>query len=119
METIAITATKRSVLGKEVKKLRNAGKLPAVLYGHNVENQQIELSERDFAKVFKTAGESTLIDLVVDGKTQKVLIHDVQNHYLTEKPVHVDFYAINMAEKIKAKIPLPFLGEAPAVKALG
>jgi len=119
MDQIAITATKRAVSGKEVKKLRNAGKLPAVLYGYDVENQQIEISERDFAKVFKSAGESTLVSLVVEGKAHPVLIHEVQNHYLTDRPIHVDFYAINMAEKVKVKIPIHFNGEAPAVKALG
>ncbi len=119
MEQIAIQATKRAVSGKQVKALRHAGKLPAVLYGHNVETQQIELSEKDFGKVFKQAGESTLVNLVVDGKGQQVLIHDVQNHYLNGQPIHVDFYAINMAEKIKVKVPLHFLHDAPAVKALG
>ena len=119
MEQIAITGTKREVLGKRVKSLRNAGKLPAVLYGHNQTTQGIEISEKDFAKAFKSAGESTLVNLVVDGKSQAVLIHEVQHHYLNGQPIHVDFYAINMAEKIKVKIPLHFLGEAPAVKALG
>ena len=119
MESIAITATKRTVSGRKVKSLRNAGKLPAVLYGHNVENQQIEISEKDFTKAFKLAGESTLINLVVDGKQQPVLIHDVQNHYLNDQPVHVDFYAVNMKEKLKVHVPIHFNGEAPAVKALG
>jgi len=76
-DQIAITATKREVSGKRVKTLRNAGKLPAVLYGHKVETQQIEVAEKDFAKAFKSAGESTLVNLVVDGKSQQVLIHDV------------------------------------------
>ncbi len=119
MENIAITGTKREVSGKRVKSLRTAGKLPAVLYGHNVDNKQIEISEKDFAKAFKTAGESTLINLIVDGKTQPVLIHEVQNHYLNGKPIHVDFYAVNMDEKIKVHVPIHFLGESPAVKALG
>jgi large subunit ribosomal protein L25 len=119
MESIAITATKREVSGKKVKSLRIAGKLPAVLYGHNVETQQIEISEKDFAQAFKSAGESTLIDLAVDGKSQPVLIHEVQHHYLHGKPIHVDFYAVNMTEKIKVKVPVHFNGEAGAVKALG
>ncbi len=119
MEKIAITGTKREVLGKRVKSLRTAGKLPAVLYGHNVENKQIEISERDFAKAFKSAGESTLINLVVDGKTQQVLIHEVQHHYLHGRPIHVDFYAVNMTEKLKVHVPVHFVGESQAVKALG
>ena len=119
MEPIAITATKRTITGKHVSKLRKAGSLPAVLYGHEVETQTIEINERDFAKVLKTAGESTIVNLVVDGKTQPVLIHDVQNHYLTEAPIHVDFFAVNMTEKLKVKVPLHFVGESMAVKSLG
>ena len=119
MSNISIQATKRTVNGKRVKALRNAGKLPAVLYGYNVENQQIELSEKDFTKVFKSAGESTIVNLSVDGKTYPVLIHEVHSHYLNDHPIHVDFYAVNMTEKIKVKVPVHFEGESQAVKALG
>ncbi len=119
MEKIAITASERKVSGKRVKNLRKAGKLPGVLYGHNVTTQQIELDEREFSKAFKQAGESAIIDLVVDGHTKPVLIHEVQNHYLLDHPIHVDFYAVNMAEKLKVHVPIHFIGEAPAVKALG
>ncbi|MBX4205474.1 MAG: 50S ribosomal protein L25 [Candidatus Doudnabacteria bacterium] len=116
---ISLTATKRTVKGKANGKLRKAGKLPAVLYGHKVETSDLELNEREFAKVFKLAGESTLVNLSLDGQSRPVLIHDVQNHYLNDQPIHVDFYAVNMNEKLKATVPLHFEGEAPAVKALG
>lgn len=119
MESIAITATKREVVGKPVEKLRKAGKLPAVLYGHNVKGAQLELNEREFAKVFKQAGESTLVNLTVDGKSQPVLIQEVQRHYLRGNPIHVDFYAVNMSEKLKATVQLHFTGESLAVKSLG
>ncbi|OGE83670.1 MAG: hypothetical protein A3B10_04420 [Candidatus Doudnabacteria bacterium RIFCSPLOWO2_01_FULL_44_21] len=119
MEQILIQATKRVVTGRKVNALRKSGKLPAVLYGHEVDNQPIELNEKDFAKAFKMAGESTIVNLVVDGKTQPVLIHEVQNHYLTGQPIHVDFYAVDMTEKIKVRIPLHFYGDSPAVKAMG
>ena len=103
MENITVTATKRTVSGKQVKTLRTAGKLPAVLYGHNTPTEAIEVAEKDFNKAFKAAGESTLINLVVDGQTRPVLIHEVQHHYLNDQPIHVDFYAVNMDEKIKVK----------------
>jgi large subunit ribosomal protein L25 len=119
MENIAITATKRTVLGKRVKNLRTAGKLPAVLYGHDTDTQEIEVSEKDFSKAFKAAGESTLINLVLDGNTKPVLIYDVQNHYLNDQPIHVDFYAVNMTEKLKVRVPIHFTGESQAVKAMG
>ena len=119
MAQIGITATKRTATGKQAARLRKAGKLPGVLYGHNVDNQQLEVDERDFAKAFKQAGESTIIDVTIDGKAIPALIHEVQHHYLTDEPIHVDFYAINMTEKLKVGVPLRFVGESSAVKALG
>ena len=119
MEKIAIQGTKRETIGKRVKDLRKAGKLPAVLYGFKVGTQHIEISEKDFAKAFKSAGESTIVNLVVDGQTLPVLIHDVQNHYLSDQPIHVDFYAVDMTQKIKVGVPLHYVGESSAVKALG
>ncbi len=119
MEQITLNAAKRTLAGKKAQALFKQGKLPAVLYGHNIANQSIELNEKDFFKVFKKAGESTIVNLVVDGTIQPVLIHDVQRHYLLDHPIHVDFYAVNMSEKLRAKIPLHFIGESNAVKALG
>jgi len=101
-------------------KFRKAGQLPAVLYGHKVQNVALNVDAREFEKVLRKAGESTIIDLITeDGKTHPVLIHDLQRHYLTSAPSHVDFYEVSMTEKLKAKVVLEFLGEAPAVKTLG
>lgn len=101
-------------------KVRKAGQLPAVLYGHNIKNQSLSVSAADFDKVLKKAGESTIIDLVTgDGKAHPVLIHDIQNHYLTSRPIHVDFYEVSMTEKLKTKVTLEFIGESFAVKNLG
>lgn len=119
MAQITINATKRTVSGKPVNKLRKDGKIPAVLYGHKVTAQNIELSALEFMKAFRQAGESTIVTLAVDGQNTPVLIHDVQNHYLTEQPIHIDFYAVNMSEKLTATVPLHFIGESQAVKALG
>jgi large subunit ribosomal protein L25 len=119
MESIGLSANIRTVKGKANEKLRKGGKLPAVLYGHNVQTSDLEINEREFAKVLKQAGESTLVNLTVDGQSRPVLIHDVQNHYLTDKPIHIDFYAVNMDEKLTATVALHFEGEAPAVKTLG
>jgi large subunit ribosomal protein L25 len=119
MAQITINATKRTLTGKPVKRLRNSGKLPAVLYGHNVGSENLELAENEFLKAFRQAGESTIVTLAVDGKNHPVLIHDVHMHYLTDKPIHVDFYAVNMQEKLKATVQIHFVGESQAVKALG
>lgn len=119
MEQITITASKRTILGKLTSRLRKNGKLPAVIYGHGISAQNIEVNEREFQRIFKQAGESTILNLNVDGKSYPVLIQDVQHHFLTENPTHIDFFAVNMSEKLTARIPLVFVGEAPAVKTLG
>jgi large subunit ribosomal protein L25 len=119
MEKITLNAVKRETLGKRVENIRKADKLPAVLYGHGLATQHLEIGGKDFQKTFKKAGENTLISLVVDGKIQPVLIQEVQYHYLKDYPIHVDFYAVRMDEKLKAHIPVHFIGESPAVKALG
>lgn len=103
-----------------VKQLRKHGKLPAVLYGHGLKNQNLTVDAIEFEKTFKKVGESTIINLVTqDGSVHPVLIHDVQYHYLTNRPTHVDFYEVSMTEKLKASVALEFFGESKAVKELG
>lgn len=117
---ITLNAVVRKEMGKQVGKIRQSGKIPAVLYGHKVKNQALAIDKKDFEKVFSKAGESTLIELVVDSqKPRTVLIHDAQRHFLSSQFTHVDFYEVHMTEKIKSKIPIVFVGEAKAVKDLG
>ena len=120
MQKIQIKAEERDVQKTKPQKLRKQGLLPAVLYGHNVKNQALTVNANEFEKLLRMAGESTIVDLETsDGKTHPVLIHEVQLHYLTSRPVHVDFYEVSMTEKLKAKVVLEFTGEAAAVKSLG
>lgn len=119
-QIITLEAQVREVTGKKVKRLRLAGNMPATLYGHNIASQTIAVDARTFEKIYKQAGESTLVDLKVgSGAAVKVLIQDVAKHYITLKPIHADFYQVSMAEKLTADIPVKFIGESPAVKELG
>ena len=120
MGKLQLKAQMRDLKTSKPEKLRKEGILPAVLYGHKVQNQALSINAREFDRVLKKAGESTIVDLVTDdGKNHPVLIHEVQTHYLTSVPTHVDFYEVSMTEKLKAKVALEFTGEAPAVKTLG
>ncbi len=119
MESIKLEAKKRTLTGKAVSQLREKGLIPAVVYGKSQESQTLEVQEQPFLKVFKAAGESTLIDLVVDGKADKVLIQEVAHDPLSDKIIHVDFHKVSLTEKMHAKIPLVFVGESRAVKGLG
>jgi large subunit ribosomal protein L25 len=113
---VSIKAEKRELTGKKVKKLRESGKIPAVVYGAQEKGVLLEVPERDFEKVFKQAGESTLIKLEVDGNVKNVLIHDVSYDPIKDKPRHVDFLEVRMDKPIKARVQLSFEGESPAVK---
>ncbi|OGZ34084.1 MAG: hypothetical protein A2Y98_03360 [Candidatus Portnoybacteria bacterium RBG_19FT_COMBO_36_7] len=112
-----IKATPRQELGRKTNKQRKAGQIPAVIYGHGVKSEPLYVNAKDFIKVYSEAGESSLITLEVGGKNRNVLIHDVARDPLGEEFLHVDFYQVKMDEKIKAEVPLNFIGESLAVKA--
>ncbi len=104
------------------KELVRNGMVPAVLYGaHLKENAIFKIAHNTIKKVFERAGESTLIDMIVDGKEseKKVLIKDIQRDPVKGDLIHVDFYEVNMNEPINASIQLNFIGESNAIKNLG
>lgn len=111
-----LTVQKREILGNKVDSLRKQGLVPAELYGHGTENVHLSVPAKEFAKLFKEAGESTIINLDLDDKKLPVLIHEVSFNHLTDQIIHIDFYQIRMDEKITASIPVEFVGESPAVK---
>lgn len=115
--SFAISATKRTA---EAQMVRAEGKVPAVLYGPGVQPVSVTVAYNDFDKVYKEAGESTLVDFSIDGgKSAKVLIQDVQYDPLTRRVSHIDFRQIRMDQEIEAAVELVFVGVAPAVKEQG
>lgn len=119
MAEYKIEAQTREELGKYAQTLREQLLIPAVVYGGK-ENHNIKISKPVFEKLFVTAGESTIIDMVIDGKKGlPVVVKDFQRHPTTHEITHVDFYEVDMTKEIVASIPLVFIGEAPAVKMLG
>ena len=116
---LELKAELRTILGKKVSSLRQTGFIPAVLYGHAKKPVSVTVSANEFDKVFKQAGETTLLSLNVDGQKRNVFIHDLEKNYLNGQIIHVDFFEVRMDEKIKAKVPFVFVGESPAVKADG
>ncbi len=107
---------KRTSFGKATVALRKAGMIPAELYGHGIPNVHLAVNDRDFEKVYKEAGESTVVNVVIEGAARPVLIYDVEHDPLTDKVLAIDFYQVKMDEKIETAVPLKFVGEAPAVK---
>ncbi|MBI2624404.1 50S ribosomal protein L25 [Candidatus Parcubacteria bacterium] len=118
--TIQLSAAQRTILGKKVRTLRKQGQVPAVVYGHGAPTIALVVDSRELSRVYREAGESSLVELSVDGLSPKnVLIHDVSRDPLTSEFVHIDFYEVKMDEKLTAKVSLTFVGEAPATKGLG
>ena len=116
---LTLSAKIRKISGKKTDLLRKKGFLPAVLYGADVKNMQLEVDAKEFNGVYKEAGESSLISLQVEDKKIPILIHEVQQDPLTEEPIHIDFYNPNMKKEIETKVPLIFEGESLAIKDLG
>lgn len=123
---LSLTATIRRELGKKSKKLRKDGYLPGVLYGRKVKSTSLSLMYKDFEKVYKEAGESSLISLefhdqapVGVPRENVVLIRDAVLHPLKREFTHVDFYQVPMDEEIVLSIPLVFANESFAVASEG
>ena len=111
-----LRAELRTSLGRQAKIARRAGFLPAVVYGEGVPSRAIAVSQKEFEKIYQTAGESTLVHLDVAGSPHTVLIHDIARDPVSGQTLHADFYAVRMDKLLRASIPLEFVGESPAVK---
>jgi len=119
MSVQRIQAESRKVTGKQVKALRRAGLVPAVLYGAGLTPTAIELKARDAEKALVRATGATLFDLELGDETHKVLVREVQRGSIRRDLRHVDFLKVAMDQLIRAVVPIELLGEAPAVKTLG
>jgi large subunit ribosomal protein L25 len=111
-----IKASARQPLGKRSRRLLREGKLPAIVYGHNTEPTPITLDRLEFQKVFVKSGRTHLVDLAIEGRTEKVLVREIQTHPRRLGPIHVDFYQVNLQEKIEVDVPVHLTGESAAVK---
>jgi len=99
--------------------LRKTGKMPAIFYGKKEKSTPIIISKSEFKKIWKEAGESSVIDLVGKNIEAEALIYDVDLDPITDEPRHVDFYVFEKGKKIEIEVPLEFVGIAPAVKDMG
>jgi len=116
MEKVVLKASKRDVIGKQVKALRRNGQLPAVIYGRHVEPIAISLDAHSTGLAFTKLTSSTLVTIDVDGTEYAALVREKQRNYIKGNLTHVDFLAVDLTEKITTKVHLTFTGVAPAVK---
>jgi large subunit ribosomal protein L25 len=113
-----LQATTRTVLGKQVKRLRQEGLVPANIYGHNRQSEAVQIPQRELELVAREAGSSGMVELHVDGEkgVRNVLIRRLTYNAITRRPIHADLYHVRMDEPIVAEVPIHLIGEAPAVR---
>ena len=116
-EKVKLTAEKRKVVGRKVKKLRQDGLLPANIYGKKVKSLSVQVDLKTFLPVYKEVGETGIVNITVKGeeKDRPVLIHNVQLDPIKDQPLHADFYQVDLKQKITAEVPIDLTGESPAV----
>jgi large subunit ribosomal protein L25 len=111
----------REVMGKATKRLRKAGIIPANIFGHHESSQPVQIDAIAFDQLVRAHHATGIIALRQpgNGATQTALIRHVQHDPRSGKIIHVDFFRVSLTERITSKVPLRFVGEAPAVKLEG
>jgi large subunit ribosomal protein L25 len=112
-----LAAEPRVVTGKKVAAIRREGRLPAVVYGHGVDSENLSIDAHEFDLLRRHAGQNALIDLSVQGKSARpVLVHGVQVHPVNRRPVHVDLFLVRMTEELIVDVRLVATGLSQAVE---
>lgn len=118
---LELSVNLRSEIGNKNNALRRKGLVPAVLYGHKIKNILLIIDALKLEKIYKKAGENTLIKLKItkqdksDVEERVVLIHDIDKDPVKDNLIHVDFYQVKMNEAISAEVPLIFIGKSSAI----
>jgi large subunit ribosomal protein L25 len=115
VEKIIIKAIKREVIGKQVNALRRAGKLPAVMFGYQVESTPITLDTHEVTKLLGRLSSSSIVTIDLDGKQYPTLVREKQRDYIKNRLLHVDFQVVSLTEKIRSQVRIELTGTAPAV----
>jgi large subunit ribosomal protein L25 len=118
MEQYTLKAQRRTVTGKQVRRLRREGQVPAIIYGHRIDPLAVQIDELALDHLLQQVGGNQLIKLQVgdDDATRTVLLRDVQREPIKRRPLHVDLYEVVMTERIRAEIPVVFRGTSPVVE---
>lgn len=115
MEILDLKAEKRTaVRSKAVRKLRDGGHVPAILYGHKLDNVMLSVKEDEFGPILQSR--TRMVRLAIDNKKESALIKDVQYDNITDRVLHVDFSRIDLDEKVRIRVQLELVGEPIGVK---
>ena len=116
MDKVVIKAEKRDVIGKQVKAMRRAGKLPAVIYGRHTDPIIVSLDSHSASLVLGRLTSSSLVTIDLDGKEYPALVREKQRDYIKNRILHVDFLAVSLTETLHASVAVNLVGVSAAVK---
>ena len=119
MAVNALVAEVRDATGKgAARKLRAAGRIPAVVYGRGTESRAISVDPKALVQLLQKggAGMNTLIELSVDGTAKTVLVKELQRDPVRGRPLHTDFYLVDLDQKVEVSVPIRLTGRAPGVE---
>lgn len=118
MKKHLLKGTLRTNLGRKVKRLRLEGLMPANVFGKKVKSTSVTVATDAFVTIYKEAGETGLIELTIENEkeTRPVLVHQVQIDPVSGLPLHVEFFQVDLKEKVNAHVPLEFAGTPPAIE---
>jgi large subunit ribosomal protein L25 len=116
---VVVSASKRAIMGKQVKQLRGNGLVPGVLYGHSFDTQALQFDARTLSRLVSHISGSQLVAVQIEGQDEPewALLREVQRDAINREILHVDFYRVQMDERLTAEIPLVIVGESPVVTA--
>jgi len=114
-----LTAEKREKTKNSARDVRAKNRVPGIIYGSKITPISVSVAASEILKIFRKAGTSSLVDLEIDKKKIKVLLHEILIHPVKNVIWHVDFLAIDEKKKTTVEVPLKFIGTSPAVKNLG
>ena len=117
-QQIVLQISPREVTGKATKRLRKSGIIPANISGHKEESQTVQVEALAFEALKRAHGATGIITLRLSGseRVQTALVRRVQRDPRSGKILHIDFSRVSLTERITMKVPVRFVGEAPAVK---
>jgi large subunit ribosomal protein L25 len=116
MTTEKLRAQKRTVFGKKVKQMRREGILPGIIYGKGMASIPVNFSLKDFEQLYKIVGGTNYFEIVVEDESFPVLVKQVAVHPLSDLPLHIDLYKVDLKQKVSAKVPVLFSGESEFIK---
>jgi len=114
-EAIVLKAERRSSCGTRAsRRLRSAGRVPGIVYGHGVENAAIAIPEKSLLEVLHSGARMLKLDL--EGAEENVLVKEVQRDSLTDKIIHIDFARVSLDERVEVSVPVKLRGTPVGVK---